>query len=274
MAIDVLKRAKALEAQAILDAIIATDYNSMVGPVKWTGQPVKNVCKTPLVAGQWQRKADKFELVITANKTAPVIPVGGQLQLFCIRRPHHPRARYHENGAMKIPRRRFLLAAGAAALASAPLIARAQTYPARPVRIIVAFAAGGGVDITSRLIGQWLSDRLGQSFITENRPGAGGNIGTEAVVNAPPDGHTLLLATVPHAVNGSLYEKLNFNFIRDIAPVASIIRVPMAILRIHRFRPKRYLSSSPMQKRIAEKSTWRRPGPAVRLILRASCSIR
>ena len=131
---------------------------------------------------------------------------------------------------MKIPRRRLLLAAGAAALASAPLIARAQTYPARPVRIIVAFAAGGGVDITSRLIGQWLSDRLGQSFITENRPGAGGNIGTEAVVNAPPDGHTLLLATVPHTVNGSLYEKLNFNFIRDIAPVASIIRVPMAIL--------------------------------------------
>jgi len=131
---------------------------------------------------------------------------------------------------MKLPRRRFLLAAGAAALACAPPIARAQTYPARPVRIIVAFAAGGGVDITSRLIGQWLSDRLGQSFVTENRPGAGGNIGTETVVNAPADGHTLLLATVPHTVNGALYEKLNFNFIRDIAPIAGIIRVPMAIL--------------------------------------------
>ena len=109
-------------------------------------------------------------------------------------------------------------------------IASAQAYPARPVRIIVAFAAGGGVDITARLIGQWLSDRLGQSFITENRPGAGGNIGTEAVVNAPPDGYTLLLATVPNAVNATLYEKLNFSFIRDIAPVAGIIRVPQVIL--------------------------------------------
>jgi tripartite-type tricarboxylate transporter receptor subunit TctC len=132
---------------------------------------------------------------------------------------------------MKLPRRKFLhLVVGAAALSAFSPIANAQTYPARPVRIIAAFAAGGGVDITARLIGQWLSDRLGQSFITENRPGAGGNIGTEAVVNAPPDGHTLLLATIPNAVNGALYEKLNFNFIRDIAPVAGIIRVPMAIL--------------------------------------------
>jgi tripartite-type tricarboxylate transporter receptor subunit TctC len=132
---------------------------------------------------------------------------------------------------MKLPRRKFLyLAAGAAALPAVSPIANAQTYPTRPVRIIAAFAAGGGVDITARLIGQWLSDRLGQSFITENRPGAGGNIGTEVVVNAPPDGHTLLLATIPNAVNGALYEKLNFNFIRDIAPVAGIIRVPMAIL--------------------------------------------
>jgi len=132
---------------------------------------------------------------------------------------------------MELPRRKFLhLVAGAAALPAASPIANAQAYPTRPVRIIVAFAAGGGVHITARLIGQWLSDRLGQSFITENRPGAGGNIGTEAVVNAPPDGHTLLLATVPNAVNGALYEKLNFNFIRDIAPVAGIIRVPMAIL--------------------------------------------
>src|SRR4029077_5980037 len=111
-----------------------------------------------------------------------------------------------------------------------PPPASAQVYPSRPVRIVAAFAAGGGGDITARLIGQWLSDRLGQSFITENRPGAGGNIGTEAVVNAPPDGHTLLLATVPNACTGALYEKLNFNFIRDIAPVAGVIRVPMAIL--------------------------------------------
>jgi tripartite-type tricarboxylate transporter receptor subunit TctC len=132
---------------------------------------------------------------------------------------------------MRLPRREFLhLAAGAAALPAVLRIASAQAYPTRPVRIIVAFAAGGGVDITARLIGQWLSERLGQSFVTENRPGAGGNIGTEAVVNAPPDGYTLLLATVPNAVNGALYEKLNFSFIRDIAPVAGVIRVPMVIL--------------------------------------------
>src|SRR3954464_15098696 len=106
---------------------------------------------------------------------------------------------------MKFPRRKFLrLAAGAAALRVLPHIARAQAYPTRPVRIIAAFAAGGGVDITARLIGQWLSDRLGQSFVTENRPGAGGNMGTEAVVNAPADGYTLLLATLPNAVNAAL----------------------------------------------------------------------
>jgi tripartite-type tricarboxylate transporter receptor subunit TctC len=132
---------------------------------------------------------------------------------------------------MKLPRRNFLhLAAGAAALPVAPRIAWAQAYPSRPVRIVAAFAAGGGVDITARLIGEWLSERLGQSFVTENRAGAGGNIGTEAVVNAPPDGYTLLLATIPNAVNATLYEKLNFNFIRDIAPVAGIIRVPQVIL--------------------------------------------
>ena len=128
------------------------------------------------------------------------------------------------------PSRRDCLPLAAAALAVFSSAATAQKYPTRPVRIIAAFAAGGGVDITARLIGQWLSSRLGQSFVTENRPGAGGNLGTEAVVNAPPDGHTLLLATSPNAVNATLYEKLNFNFIRDIAPVASIIRVPMVIL--------------------------------------------
>src|SRR5258708_21661193 len=132
---------------------------------------------------------------------------------------------------MKLARRQFLhLAAATAALPAASHIATAQTYPTRPVHIIAGFAAGGGVDITARLIGQWLSERLGQSFVTENRPGGGGNIGTEAVVNAPPDGYMLLLATVPNAVNATLFEKLNFNFVRDIAPVAGIIRVPMAIL--------------------------------------------
>jgi tripartite-type tricarboxylate transporter receptor subunit TctC len=132
---------------------------------------------------------------------------------------------------MKLGRRRFLhLAAGVAALPAVSRIARAQTYPTRSVRIIVGFAAGGGADITARLIGQWLSERLGRSFITENRPGASGNIGTEAVVRAPADGYTLLLVESANAVNATLYEKLNFNFIRDIAPVASMMRVPLVIL--------------------------------------------
>jgi tripartite-type tricarboxylate transporter receptor subunit TctC len=140
---------------------------------------------------------------------------------------------------MKLPRREFLhLAAGAAALPAISQIARADTYPSRPVHIIAGFAAGGGVDITARLIGQWLSGRLGQSFVTENRPGADGNIGTEVVVHASPDGYTLLLATVPNAVNATLYQNLNFNFIRDVAPVAGIIRVPMVLL-VHPSVPAR-----------------------------------
>jgi tripartite-type tricarboxylate transporter receptor subunit TctC len=116
------------------------------------------------------------------------------------------------------------------AAAALPRLASAQDYPSRPVRIVAGFAAGGGVDVTARLIGQWLAERLGQSFVIENRTGAGGNVGTEAVVNAAADGYTLLLATVPNAVNASLYEKLGFNFIRDTAPVAGIIRVPMVML--------------------------------------------
>jgi tripartite-type tricarboxylate transporter receptor subunit TctC len=128
---------------------------------------------------------------------------------------------------MKLPRRNFLhLAAAAAALPAVSRIARAQIYPSRPVRIIVGFPAGGGADIVARLIGQWLSERLGQQFIIENRPGAGTNIATEAVVRALPDGYTLLLVHSANAMNATLYEKLNFNFIRDIAPVASIIVVP------------------------------------------------
>ena len=128
---------------------------------------------------------------------------------------------------MKLPRRQFLhLAAGAAALPAVSRIAWAQAYPTRPVRIIVGFAAGGAADIIARLIGQWLSERLGQPFVIENRPGAGSNIATEAVVRAPPDGYTLLLVGTANAINATLYDKLNFNFIRDIAPVAGIIRVP------------------------------------------------
>src|SRR5262245_47500846 len=116
---------------------------------------------------------------------------------------------------MKLPRRRFLqLVAGAAALQAVTRIASAQAYPTRPVRIIVPFAAGGGTDIAARLIGQWLSERLSQSFIIENRPGAATNLATEAVVIAPPDGYALLMVGVPNAVNATLYDKLNFNFIR------------------------------------------------------------
>ena len=128
---------------------------------------------------------------------------------------------------MNRPRRAFLhLATGAAALSAVSRIAWAQTYPTRPVRLIVAFAPGGATDIMARLIGQWLSEKLGQQFVIENRPGAGGNIGTEAVVNAPADGYTLLMVTSVNAINATLYDKLNFNFIRDIAPVASVHREP------------------------------------------------
>src|SRR5271167_1773488 len=134
---------------------------------------------------------------------------------------------------MTLPRRRFLhLAAVAAALPALSRIASAQTYPTRPVRFIVAFAAGGANDIVARLIGQWLSERLGQPFIIENRPGAGSNIGTEVVARAPPDGYTLLMVGAPNAINATLYEKLGFNFIRDIAPVAGILRVPL-VMEVH-----------------------------------------
>ena len=132
---------------------------------------------------------------------------------------------------MKLPRRNFLhLAAGAAELPVVSRIAFAQAYPSRPVRIIVGVPPGGGIDIVARLIGQWLSERLGQQFVIENRPGAGTNIATEAVVRAPADGYTLLLVTAINAINTTFYEKLNFSFIRDIAPVASIIRHPFVMV--------------------------------------------
>jgi tripartite-type tricarboxylate transporter receptor subunit TctC len=131
---------------------------------------------------------------------------------------------------MKLPRRKFLhLAAAAAALPAVSGLARAQDYPTRPVRLIVGFAAGGTTDITARLIGQWLSERLGQQFVIENRTGAATNIATEAVVRAPADGYTLLLVTASNAINATLYDKLSYNFMRDIAPVAGIIRYPLVM---------------------------------------------
>ena len=133
---------------------------------------------------------------------------------------------------MKLPhRRQFLhLAAGAAALPVMPRIARAQAYPSRPVRIIAPTAPGGAPDIVARLIGPWLSQRLGQQFVVENRPGGGSNIGTEAVVRASPDGYTLLLASNTNAINATLYDRLNFDFLRDILPVAGIVRFPMVMV--------------------------------------------
>jgi len=134
---------------------------------------------------------------------------------------------------MKLPRRNFLhLAAGAAALPAVSRVARAQAYPTRPVRIIVAVAAGSAMDILARLMSQWLSERLGQQFVIENRPGGGNNIGTEAAVRAPADGYTLLMVNTVNAINATLYEKLNYNFIRDIAPVASIARAPF-VMEVH-----------------------------------------
>jgi tripartite-type tricarboxylate transporter receptor subunit TctC len=134
---------------------------------------------------------------------------------------------------MKLPRRNFLyLVASAAALSAGTSIARAEAYPMQPVRIVVGFAAGGPNDILARLMGQWLSERLGQPFIIDNRPGAGSNIGTEVVVHAQPDGYTLLLFGSSAAINATLYDRLNFNFIRDIAPVAGIVVVPN-VMEVH-----------------------------------------
>jgi tripartite-type tricarboxylate transporter receptor subunit TctC len=131
-------------------------------------------------------------------------------------------------------RRQFLhlaagVAVGVAASPAVSRIARAETYPSRPVRIIVPFAAGGGTDITARVIAQWLSERLGQQFVVENRPGGGTNIGTEAATKATPDGYTLLMVGTSNVINPTLYEKLNFNFIRDIVPIASVIRAPFVL---------------------------------------------
>jgi tripartite-type tricarboxylate transporter receptor subunit TctC len=173
---------------------------------------------------------------------------------------------------MKLPRRQFLhLAAGAAALPALPRSARAQAYPTRPVRLIVGFPAGGQIDIIARLIGQWLSERLGQQFFVDNRPGAASNIATEAVVRAPADGYTLLLANGTNAVNATLFNKLNFEFVRDIAAVASINRIPI-VLAVHPLFPAKtvpeliaYTKTNPGQVNVATTPKGTAPSMAAEL---------
>ena len=165
---------------------------------------------------------------------------------------------------MKRPRRNFLhLAAGAAALPAVSRFAWAQAYPSRPVRVIVGFAPGGTADITARLIGQWLSERLGQPFVIENRPGAGTNIATETVVRAPADGYTLLLVGSTQAINATLYNKLNFHFIRDITPVAGIVVGPNVMV-VNPSVPATTVSEFiAYAKANAASSTWRRAASEV-----------
>jgi tripartite-type tricarboxylate transporter receptor subunit TctC len=175
---------------------------------------------------------------------------------------------------MRLPhRRQFLhLAAGAAALPALPGIAKAQGYPSRPVRIIVGFAAGGTTDILARLIGQWLSERLGQPFVIENRPGAGTNIGTETVARAPPDGYTLLLVPTASAINATLYGKLNFDFMRDITPVGALSREPIVMLVNSSVRPRRSPSLSYMPRQIGGGSLWHPEATEPRPTCPARCS--
>jgi tripartite-type tricarboxylate transporter receptor subunit TctC len=162
---------------------------------------------------------------------------------------------------MKLPRRQFLhLAAGAAALPPVSRIARAQGYPSRPVRIIVGYAPAGAGDISTRLMGQWLSERLGQQFIIENRPGAGTNIATEAVVRAAQDGYTLLMSSAANAINATLYERLNFNFIRDLTPIAGIMRVPHVIVVHPSFPAKTLPEFIAYAKANPGKLAWASPG--------------
>src|SRR5262249_48092872 len=145
-----------------------------------------------------------------------------------------------------------------------------QNYPTRPVRIIAATAPGGLPDILARLIGPWLSGRLGQQFVIEKRPGGGSNIGTEAVVRAPPDGYTLLLVATKHAINATLDEKLNFNVVRDIAPVAGIIRVPAVMVVNPSVPAKTVPSSLPMPRRTRARSIWDRQASELPVMLMAS----
>jgi tripartite-type tricarboxylate transporter receptor subunit TctC len=175
---------------------------------------------------------------------------------------------------MKRPRRRFLhLAACAAALPAVSRFAWAQAYPTRPIRTVVGYAPGGGTDIFVRLVGQPLSERLGQSLVIENRPGAASNIATETVVRAPADGYTLLGFDAAAAINATMYEKLSFNFIRDIV-IVGIIRGPLFLI-VHPSVPAiRFPNSSPMPKPVRARSAWRRPAAEMRPTWPASCSRR
>ena len=158
---------------------------------------------------------------------------------------------------MKPNRRQFLkMTACAVAFPVAAPTTRAQSYPARPVRVVVPVAAGGANDVTGRIIAQWLSERLGQQFVIENRPGAGTNIGTEAVIRSPADGYTLLISGSNAAINASLFKAVNFNFIRDTAPIGSIVRVPQLMQVNPSFRPKPFPSSSPTLRPIPARSQW------------------
>jgi tripartite-type tricarboxylate transporter receptor subunit TctC len=164
------------------------------------------------------------------------------------------------------------LAARAAALPAVSHVARAQTYPTRPVHVIVGFAPGGTTDITARLISQWLSERLGQQFVVENRTGAATNIATEAVVRAPADGYTLLLVTASNAINATLYDKLSFNFIRDIAPVAGVIRYPLVMQVNPSFPAKTVTEFISYVKSNPGKVSYGSGGIGSRSMSRANCS--
>ena len=174
---------------------------------------------------------------------------------------------------MKFPRRAFMhLAVGAAALPAVPRVAWAQAYPSRPVRIVVGFPAGGATDIMARLMGEWLTERLGQQFIIENRAGASGNIGTEAVAKAAADGYTLLQIVTPHAINAALYTNLSFDFIRDIAPVICAARLAYVVVVNPWSPPRRSLSSSHTPRPTRARSTTGRPARARRKTLLANSS--
>lgn len=174
----------------------------------------------------------------------------------------------------ELSRRAFLDTATCAliTLGASRSVAAAELYPTRPVRLTVGFPPGGAADVAARLIGQWLSDRMHQPIVVENRSGASGNVGTEAVVHAAPDGYQLLLATGTNTINAALYDKLAFNFIDDIAPVAAVSRNPFVVEVSRNFPPRLCASSWPMRAPILARSPWHRPAMGRPTICSVSCS--